>query len=223
MDAGKTSGTFCETCDRGGASGGTDPISLASGNVFEKVEDYATPGQNPLRFTRYYNSRQVLDYPTTYAATLGPNWRSTFDRYLNVVSSSVISAERPDGEVVTFKLVSSIWTPDTDVDMTLVNTSGSTWTLTDHDDTVETYTVSGSKGKLTSIAARNGYTQTLSYTAVTGCAGGSQLCTVTDSYGRKLNFTYYTSGSATGLLEELTTPDTLTPQGCDEDQEQRIC
>ncbi len=40
--------------------------------------------------------------------------------------------------------------------MTLTK-SGSTWTLTDHDDSVETYTQSGSLGTLNSIKKRGGY------------------------------------------------------------------
>ncbi len=203
MDAMKT----CSPC-MGAATGGsvavpgvaatTDPIILTTGNVHEDVQDYTTVGQNPLSFTRYYNSRQVLDYPTTYATTLGPNWRSTFDRYLNKVSASIVNAERPDGRVVTFTLVSSVWTPDTDVDMTLTN-SGSTWTLTDHDDTVESYTVSGSKGTLNTITARDGYQLTLSYSS-------GLLSSVSDSYSRSLGFTY-----SSGLLTNVTTPDSSSP------------
>ena len=81
--------------------------------------------------------------------------------------------------------------------MTLTS-AGSAWTLTDHNDTVETYTVAGSKGTLNKIVTRNGYTQTLNYS-------GGQLQSVSDSYGRSLNLTY-----AGGLLQTLATPDGLT-------------
>ena len=94
-------------------------------------------------------------------------------------------------------LVSGTWTPDTDVDMTLTN-SGSTYTLTDHDDTIETYTVSGGDGTLNSIALPNGYTQTLNYT-------GGVLNSVSDSYSRSLSFTY--TGS---VLTGVSTPDSAT-------------
>ena len=50
---------------------------------------------------------------------------------------------------------------------------------------------------MTSIKARNSYTQTLNYT-------GSQLTSVTDSFGRSLQFSYQN-----GLLQTLTTPDSL--------------
>jgi Domain of unknown function (DUF6531) len=58
-------------CGRPGAASCGEPIDLGSGNMFYQVEDYATAGQNPLAFTRYYNS---LATPDTYATTLGQNW-----------------------------------------------------------------------------------------------------------------------------------------------------
>ncbi len=95
------------------------------------------------------------------------------------------------------------WFANSDIDITLTN-SGAVWTLTDHDDTIETYTATapgvtpGSQALLTAIQARNGYTQTLSYS-------GTQLVSVSDSYNRQLSFTYLN-----GLLETLQTPDGLT-------------
>jgi len=61
-----------------------DPISVGTGNMFEQVADYQTPGANPLGFTRYYNS---MGDANTFATTLGTNWRSNFDRYLRIVCS----------------------------------------------------------------------------------------------------------------------------------------
>lgn len=176
----------------------SDPIDVLTGNVFYHADDYTTVGQNPLAFTRYYNSLSNAPGITTLATTLGINWRSNYDRYLQLSSSS-ITAERPDGQQVIFTLVGSTWTPNTDIDITLTG-SGSTWTLTDHDDTVETYTaITSSEGQLSSIKTRNGYTQTLTYN------GSNQLTTVTDSYSRQLTLTY--SG---GLLQTVATPDSTT-------------
>src|SRR5579863_4408543 len=173
-------------CDGSSPDARGEPIDIATGNMFMQVTDYKTVGQNPLAFIRYYNSMAGSD--SGLAVTLGRNWRHNYDRYLRVISSTEVEAERPDGQVVTFLLVSSVWTPSSDVDITLTN-SGSTYTLTDHDDTVETYTVSGSVGTLNSIALPNGYTQTLSYSS-------GLLSSVTDSYSRSLSFTY-TSGLLT--------------------------
>jgi RHS repeat-associated protein len=180
-------------CNAGGGTG--EPISIASGNVFEQVSDYATTGANTLGFTRYYNSRAL---PTAYAVSLGSNWRSTYDRYLDIMSGSSVTAERDNGQVLQFTLNGSVWTSNSDVDVKLTN-SGNTWTLTDSNDNVETYT-QGNSGEalLNTLKARNGYTQTLTYNKK------NQLTLVTDSFNRKLSLTY--SGT---LLQTVTTPDGL--------------
>jgi RHS repeat-associated protein len=170
-----------------------EPCSIGNGNVYEEVTDYTTSGQNPLSFTRYYNSLAGTD---PYATELGSNWRSTYDCYLTV-SATAVTAERADGQVLTFTNNGSAWNSDSDVDITLTNT-GTTWTLTDHNHTVETYTQSISgEAQLQKIVARDGYTQTLAYS-------GGQLASVTDSYGRTLTFTY-----SSGQLTQVATPDTL--------------
>lgn len=171
-----------------------DPIDIGSGNMFEQVKDYTTVGQNPLSFARYYNSRAGS---LTYATALGSNWRHNYDRYLRVISSSSVIAERPDGKQIGFALVGSVWTPDSDVDITLTG-SGSSYTLTTLDGVAEAYTVVGGKGTLDSITFPNGYTQTLAYSS-------GKLSTVTDSYSRVLTFSY-TGNDLTGV----STPDTAT-------------
>ena len=181
-----------------------EPINLATGNIFRQETDYTTAGENPLTFKRYYNSlgntAEIAGVNIiTYATSMGTNWRSNYDRYLQL-GSSTVNAERPDGQILTFTLQGSTWTPDTDTDYTLTN-SGTTWTLTDHNDTVETYTTisGGAYAQLNSIALRNGYTQTMTYN------GSNQLTTVTDSYSRSLTLSY--SGS---LLQSVATPDSTT-------------
>jgi RHS repeat-associated protein len=181
----------------GSASGG-DPVNIATGNVFFHSTDYKTAGQNPLEFTRYYNSMGSTG--TTYAVSLGTNWRSTYDRYIQTSYAGYgnVFAERADGQLVLFWQNGSLWSPtQTNTDYSL-SQSGTTWTLTDHNDTVEVYNDLGTgKAQLASITLRNGYQQALSYS-------GGLLQSVTDSYGRSLNFNY--SG---GLLQSVTTPDTL--------------
>jgi len=188
--------------DIDGQASTADPITIGTGNVFEHVTDYATAGQNPLSFTRYYNSLASTIYPNTFAVTLGVNWRGTYDSYLHIApatgQATSVVAERADGQVIRFTFQGGAWTTDSDVDATLTQ-SGSTWTLKDHNDTVFSYTgLSTGEGLLNSITLRNGYTQTLTYS-------GKQLQTVTDSYGRKLGFSY----ASNGMLETVTTPDTL--------------
>ena len=163
--------------------------------MFEQVTDYTTAGQNPLSFTRYYNSLAGTD---SYATELGSNWRSNYDRYLNITSATSVTVERADGQVLPFTSTGGVWSSLSDVDISLTN-SGLTWVLTDHNDTVETYTqLSSGEGLLNSITLRNGYALNLAYT-------GNLLQTVTDSYGRKLGFSY----NSNGMLETVTTPDSL--------------
>jgi len=181
-----------------------DPINPASGNMFEAVTDYTTTGVNPLAFTRYYNSKsnsvQVANLKViTAATTLGTNWRSNFDGHLQVLSSSIVNVERPNGQILHFTQSGGVWSTNSDVDIKLTQ-SGSNFTLTDSNDNVETYAVTGSKGVLQSIVARNGYTQTLTYN------GSGQLTTITDSYSRALTLTYNPSGQ----ISTVSTPDGLT-------------
>ncbi len=103
-------------------------------------------------------------------------------------------AERPDGQQVSFSSSSGIFTPDSDVDLKLTR-SGSTWTLTDQNDTSEIYFTSGSEGVLQSITQRNGYTQALTYSH-------GQIAFVSDSYARTL-----TLGYSSGLLSTVSTPE----------------
>jgi hypothetical protein len=191
----KTLGSPCDT--PGGCSAG-DPLDIATGNLFEQVTDYETAGQNRLRYARSYNSTANTANPSTFAKTLGVNWRSIYDRYLTIVSPTSVTAERADGQVLAFTSNGGVWTSDTDVDVTLTQ-AGSSWTLTDHDDTVETYTaVSASEAVLASIKARGGYAQTLTYNT------SNELASVTDTYNRSLSLTY-----SNGLLQTVTTPDAL--------------
>jgi RHS repeat-associated protein len=166
-----------------------EPIRIATGNMFQEVADYSTAAENPLQFTRYYNSQADRN---TMAVMLGVNWRSTYDRYLRLSTS--ITAERADGQELIFTNNGSLWSSDSDVDVQLLQ-SGSVWTLIDSDDTIETY---NGNGFLTSIQARDGYTQTLQYN------GNNQLASVTDSFGRMLQLTYQGN-----LLQTVTAPNGL--------------
>ena len=101
---------------------------------------------------------------------------------------------------------------DTDFDLRLTQT-GSTWTVTDWDDNVETYTtIKGSPGVLKSIKARGGYTQTMHYTANPNpFVPSPRLTSVTDSYGRTLTITYDNTDCAgfVTCIGSITAPDGL--------------
>jgi hypothetical protein len=78
-----------------------NPFVIATGAKTDTVTDYETSGFNKLGFIRNYNMYpgnwwigQDSGTPAAVATALGRNWRSNFDRYLNVVSSDALVAER---------------------------------------------------------------------------------------------------------------------------------
>ena len=169
-----------------------DPISISTGNLYESVTDYQTAGLNPLAFIRSYNSSTDT---TTVANSLGKNWRSNFDRYLTI-SAFAASLERADGQRLNFAQRGSAWITDSDIDLQLTK-SNTTWTLTDSDDNIETYSsVTTNLAVLVSVQRRNGYIQRLQRDST------GQLMAVTDSYGRKLQFNYQNN-----TLQSVTTVD----------------
>jgi RHS repeat-associated protein len=169
-----------------------DPINAATGNAFEKVLDYTSAGPNPVTVTRYYNS--AVATPT---GAFG-NWTCNYDRKISV-SSSEVDVIRPDGkDIAFFPNGSGGWEGITDLDLRLTQTSSTTWTLTDQNDNIETYSSVGGYTLFTSIKVRNGYTQTMQY-------NGTQVSSVVDTYGRTLNISYNSSG----LISSIATPDGL--------------
>lgn len=178
----------------GGQLGVGDPVAVGVGNIYEKIIDYHSQGSNSFEFARYYNSMANSAGVGTAATELGENWRSTYDRYLSMTSDAVI-AERPDGRQLVFSQTGAGWRSDSDIDMALAQ-SGSNWTLTDPQDTVETYSSMSGSMLLSQIQERNGYTQDLSYDS------SNRLASVVDSYGRSFSFSY-----ANGMLQSVSTPD----------------
>jgi YD repeat-containing protein len=169
-----------------------DPINVATGNAFESVLDYTSAGPNPLTVTRYYNS--AVGTPT---GAFG-NWTWNYDRKISV-SSSEVDIIRLDGkQIAFFPNGSGGWEGITDLDLRLTQTNSTTWTLTDQDDNLETYSQVGGYTLLTSIKARNSYTQTLQY-------NGTEVTSVIDTYGRTLTISYNSSG----LISSIVTPDGL--------------
>lgn len=187
-----------------------NPIQAALANKFQVERDIVGTGENPLSFTRFYNSIPVP------ASTMGPRWRHTFDRSL-LLSSSQTPAHafmlRPDGGILRFTQNGSAWIADGDLNdrlTQLVDGTGTVtgWTLTlGADDSVESY---DPQGILLAITQRSGLTQRLTYGSISGrryptdapaCnppagsttpAAGRLWC-VTDTYGRQLGFSYEAS------------------------------
>ncbi|MCI0598314.1 MAG: DUF6531 domain-containing protein [Beijerinckiaceae bacterium] len=196
--AGGTGLSAGDPCWPPGSMTCANPITLPSGNSHQKATDFTTAGQNPLAVVRYSNS--LIGNP---GGSFG-NWRWTYDRGLAIFSSQVW-AIRADGKEIDFDADGSGgWKGITNLDLKLKK-QGSVWTLTDWHDNVETYeeiSFGGTAltGRLRSIKARNGYTQTLNYVGIS-----LQPTSVTDSFGRTLRITY----GSHGRISSITCPDGL--------------
>ena len=196
-----------DPCHPPGAQSCSDPIILPYRNVYEKVTDFTTVGQNPLAVTRHFNS-EVANPIKSFGS-----WSWTYDGSL-AIGPSLVEAARPDGKVIDFRpdLKGGWLNASSDLDLKLTQTGATTWTLTDWDDNVETYTtIKGVPGTLTSIKARGDYTQTMHYSANLGHNGLPLLMSVTDSYGRTLTITYDNTGicAFSTCIGSIAAPDGL--------------
>ncbi|AKG24930.1 hypothetical protein IJ00_26700 (plasmid) [Calothrix sp. 336/3] len=192
---GKDLGQQCRTGDKGNQAGDAagNPLTIATGNKYEKVVDFETASPRRLAFERHYNSRGGrFD-----SWMLGQGWRSNWERIV-ISNTPDLIAHRADGQVIPFAPMSPGSNTfrefnNTSSAYTLIRTDTS-YVLTDSNDTVETY--ERPTGRLVSVKERNGYTQMLTYGTDT------KLQKVTDSYGRSLQFTY-----AGGYLATMTDSD----------------
>ena len=169
-----------------------NPVSIASGNKFQQEVDIASAPHGTLGFQRYYNSVQIGSYE------LGLQWRHTYDRTATpaavATAGAIATVSRPDGKRFIFERLGATWTPDHDVaDQLLPVVDGNNnligWRYVTTTDETEIYDATG---KLQSITARNGITQTLVYSDSTmpGVPKAGLLIQVTDSLGRSLGFVY---------------------------------
>lgn len=178
-----------------------DPISVSTGNLFLEQVDYGSP--TGLQLVRYYNSAFHLD-DTSGTSPIGtPNWRHSFNRSV-VGSGSQQIIYRPDGKSFTYSYNPSTnsWTTDSDTKSVLTQLSqNSGWQFFDNQtDETETYNVTG---KLIQILSRSGYIRTLAYGDGVNSAPIGALFSVTDSFGRKIQFGY----DAVGRISQVITPD----------------
>ena len=189
-------GNTCPHCPPKG-----DPVHVGTGNVFLEEVDYRGAGPFPLLLSRHYNSSTVAA-----SGSAGQHWRTSYDRSLRMAADTLTEIYRPDGMVNKYQYSNNAWTAMPDITDRLVeitdgagNRTG--WRYILADDTVEEYNMSG---QLVLITNRAGLTQTLVYdldSAQGGDGNPETLDTVTDNFGRKLSFTYDTSGRISTLTD----------------------
>jgi YD repeat-containing protein len=181
-----------------------NPINVAIGNKYQVESDFAlTP---LLAFTRYYNS---IDIGRTRG--LGAQWSYTYARSVDFFSSGngnpAVIVSRPEGNRLTFRLSSGVWTSDADVIATLVRRDDAHggllgWTFTPQDGReVEQY---DALGRLLQITKSDGGAINLTYNngVIENNANDLRLTQVQAQDGRSLVFTYDTSNR----IHQITDP-----------------
>jgi len=176
-----------------------DPINMFSGNKFQVDTDFRASGS--LSFRRFYNSKIV---PT---ATLGSQWRHSFNRSLEFVPApsgstvKTINLNRPDGSREIYQLNSGVWTTSSDDPDVLTeqdDTNGNALGYTVYVASEQQYEKYSPAGLLLSITDQVGPVTTFAYSTASTPASiapvPNLLLTVTDSKGRSLSFTYDSSG-----------------------------
>jgi YD repeat-containing protein len=180
----------CENLAKG------NPANIASGNKYQSETIYRAPS-GQLDLVLFYNSQAGTSY--FESGVFGTHWSG---RYLVAVRDSgqgVIAVRRPDGRDMEFRAPGSgsVYLSAADIADKLEkltdgsgNLTGWRYTTSEADE-VEEYDASGN---LLRIRNRAGLEQTMTYStsstppSVAPAAG--LLITVTDSFGRQLNFTY---------------------------------
>jgi RHS repeat-associated protein len=191
-----------------------DPINIATGNKFEQDTDFR--GSTWLTFRRFYNSVTVA------SATLGPQWRHSFDRSLNIQLSGsggsttpTIQLYRPDGSSEPFQKINGVWTANADMADTLTEQDDANGNPTGYTVFIaprREYEQYSTSGLLQSITNAAGQMALLAYstasTPTSVAPSPNLLLTVTDPNGRQLSFTY----NSNGTVAQVTQPDggTLT-------------
>jgi YD repeat-containing protein len=191
-------------CDR--AAG--NPIDLATGNKFQAAVDYAD-GSGNLTFKRYYSSQQYA------RGSLDGGWSSEYDgRIVHTRDPSVvggaewISVYRGTGGAIELQPTQvaggfvrySKWVT---LRATVLRDTSSAITgyLVNHRGNLERF---DAFGRLERIVRKDGYTRTLAYD---DNDTRSRVVSVTDSFGRKLDFFYDdTPNSKSWHIDRMKTP-----------------
>ena len=195
------------SCPVGAASGG-NPINFGFASKFERAVDIGSSSANDMSFGHTYNSKFVPNDRNSIDMTLGRLRAHPFGQRISVAATPAFTTAwvlRPDGNRYAFNLSNGQYSPEQDILLRLAEVKSAQavrtgWTLTDTDDSIESYDANGT---LQSITPRTGIVQTLAYN------GSGQLTTVTDPYGRTLTFTYNAANATLGANNIATVTDHL--------------
>ncbi len=159
-----------------------DPVSTATGELYESVTDLSLGGPLPLAFRRYYGS---LVRPNGVTTKIGNNWLHNFE-WILLLNGTVAQVVTDRAKVVTFFQNGNAWQlPLAEkYNYQLVTGSNRSYQFLDPStNLIYTFSGTGTVLGLSQIQDRNGNTLT-----ITQPAGGSAQ--VSDGLGRTLTFTY---------------------------------
>jgi len=159
--------------------------NVANGNLSHSQQLFSSKGTFPTSLTLYYNS---LD---PHNGSLGLGWSHDYDISLKENSDGSVLISEGNWKYQRYTLNNGTYTGRAGNYSTLVKNSNGTFTLTTKDGQVSLFAANGT---LTSIADRNGNTQTFTYS-------GGNLATVTDPAGRAITFAYDSANHLTSFTD----------------------
>jgi len=154
-----------------------NPVNVGSGNKYQSEALYRA---GALEMALFYNSQSGSTYFRT--GPFGTHWSSRYTVRLRDSGQGIVGVARPDGRELEFRAppAGNVWLSDADIADKLEKLeSGWRYTASQGDE-VEEYDAAGN---LLKIRNRAGQEQTMGYS-------NGLLVSVTDPYGRQLNFTY---------------------------------
>lgn len=186
----------------------SNPINIGGGNKYQIQQVWNDVWGLGLRLT--YNSQDSM------SGYFGRHWRSNWDQTINESDDGTVNVIRSDGRMLSFIQSGSAWTSDPDIQDKLIEIKdgagvreGWEYRVASSNE-VETYNVDG---LLQSVSRLDGYELTLSYSSGEYSENGSDfyveedgtpteailekglLLKVSDTYGRKVEFNYGSSGN----------------------------
>ena len=166
------------------------PVNARTGEFWHTYTDASIPGRGvPLDLTRTYNSADA-----TVPGPFGDGWTDSYNMSLSLDTLGNATVTEGDGSTVTFLNTASGFQAPTRVFATLVTNPDGTYTMSDTRRGIS-YNFSAT-GQLISESDRNGYLTQLTYAS-------RKLSAVTDPSGRKLTFSYNSSGQGLSVTDPM--------------------
>jgi len=199
-----------------------DPIMPGTGVSLLDEIDFAAVDSSSLSLTRRYRSSYLVAPQDGFGNLWMHSYQLRLDLQLRQSWYPIISALRPNGEIVRFTTSSGTWiamdgqsdniTPVLDAKQAIQG-----WQYKDaRNDRIENY---DSAGKLTSLQDRNGWTTTLAYSDGTTpqaiAPRANLLIRITNNFGRSIQLTYDANGRISTMVspDQKTTGYAYTPSG----------